>query len=166
LGVEQEVLDKKGAVSAEVAIQMAKGALTNAEADIAISITGIAGPGGDDTKKEVGTVYVGIASNTWANAHSTRIGGNRSENKIGFVHFALLTAIGCWDDAMAKAEANRKKLEEMAAESERNRLKFEVDRAKREAAAKQSAPWQDESWSGEPETEESNESIGSQVEWE
>jgi hypothetical protein len=67
---------------------------------------------------------------------------------------------------MAKAEANRKKLEEMAAESERNRLKFEVDRAKREAAAKQSAPWQDESWSGEPETEESNESIGSQVEWE
>ena len=66
LGVEQETLDKKGAVSAEVAIQMAKGALQNAEADIAISITGIAGPGGDDTKKDVGTVYVGIASNTWA----------------------------------------------------------------------------------------------------
>jgi nicotinamide-nucleotide amidase len=166
LGVEKDTLDKKGAVSAEVAIQMAKGALINAEADIAISITGIAGPGGDDTNKEVGTVYVGIASNTWANAHSTRIGGNRSENKIGFVHFALLTAIGCWDDAMAKAEENRKKLEEMDAEKERNRLKFEVDRAKREADAKQSAPWQDESWSGEPEIEETNESIGSQVEWE
>jgi hypothetical protein len=45
-------------------------------------------------------------------------------------------------------------------------LKFEVDRAKREADAKQSAPWQDESWSGEPEIEETNESIGSQVEWE
>ena len=166
LGVEQETLEKKGAVSAEVAIQMAKGALQNAEADIAISITGIAGPGGDDTKKDVGTVYVGIASNTWANAHSTKIGGNRGENKIGFVHFALLTAIGCWDDAMAKAEANRKKLEEIASENEKNRLKFEVERSKREAAAKQFAPWQDESWSDEENPEEANESIGTQVEWE
>ena len=67
---------------------------------------------------------------------------------------------------MAKAEANRKKLEEIAAENEKNRLKFEVERAKREAAAKQFAPWQDESWSGESESEESKESIGSQVEWE
>lgn len=166
LGVEEETLDKKGAVSAEVAIQMAKGALVGAEADIAISITGIAGPASDNTNKEVGTVYVGIASNTWANAHSTRIGGNRAENKIGFVHFALLTAIGCWDDAMAKAEANRKKLEAMAAQDEVNRLRFEVERSKREAAAKQSAPWQDESWSGKKETEGSDESIGSQVEWE
>jgi hypothetical protein len=67
---------------------------------------------------------------------------------------------------MAKAEANRKKLEEIAAENERNRLKFEVERAKREADAKQSAPWQDESWSADSESEESEESIGSQVEWE
>ena len=53
-----------------------------------ISITGIAGPG-DNTKKEVGTVYVGIAtSNARANAESTRIGGNRAEDKIGFVHAA------------------------------------------------------------------------------
>ncbi len=166
LRVEQETLEKKGAVSAEVAIQMAKGALENANADIAISITGIAGPASDDTKKEVGTVYVGIASNTWANAESTRIGGNRAENKIGFVHFALLTAIDCWDEAMAKAEANRKKLEQLAAEAERNRLKFEVERAKREAAAKQSAPWQDESWSDKSKPEDGDESIGSQVEWE
>ena len=58
LRVEEETLEKKGAVSAEVAIQMAKGALENAHADIAISITGIAGPASDNTKKEVGTVYV------------------------------------------------------------------------------------------------------------
>ena len=167
LHVEEEMLSKRGAVSAEVAIQMAKGALSNAKADIAISITGIAGPGGDDTtKKEVGTVYVGIASNTWANAHSTRIGGNRAENKIGFVHFALLTAISCWDDAMAKAEANRKKLEELSQNAEHNRLKFEVERAQREATAKQFAPWQDESWSGEAPAEEATETIGNQVEWE
>ena len=89
LKVELETLEKYGAVSANVAIEMAKGALEQAGADIAISITGIAGPGNDSSTKKVGTVYVGIASNTWANAESTQIGGNRSENKIGFVHFAL-----------------------------------------------------------------------------
>ena len=143
---------------------MAKGALEQAEADIAISITGIAGPGNDSTTKKVGTVYVGIASNTWANAESTQIGGNRSENKIGFVHFALLTAIALWDDAMEKAEANRKKLAAIEAQKERARQEFEVERAKREAAAKQSAPWQDESWSGD-EPPEDDESIGEEVEW-
>ena len=102
LNVEQKTLEKHGAVSAKVAIEMAKGALEQAGADIAISITGIAGPGNDSTTKKVGTVYVGIASNTWANAESTQIGGNRSENKIGFVHFALLTAIALWDDARTK----------------------------------------------------------------
>ncbi len=167
LHVEEESLSKRGAVSAEVAIQMAKGALKNANADIAISITGIAGPGNDDsTTKEVGTVFVGIASNTWANAHSTRIGGNRGENKIGFVHFALLTAISCWDDAMEKAEANRKKLEELAQDAEKSRLKFEVERSKRESAARKSAPWQDESWSADSPESVSDETIGNEVEWE
>ena len=64
LNVEQKTLEKHGAVSAKVAIEMAKGALDQAGADIAISITGIAGPGNDSTTKKVGTVYVGIASNT------------------------------------------------------------------------------------------------------
>ena len=164
LSVQQETLEKHGAVSAKVAIEMAKGALEQADADIAISITGIAGPGNDSTSKKVGTVYVGIASNTWANAESTQIGGNRSENKIGFVHFALLTAIALWDDAMEKAEANRKKLAEIEAQKELARKEFEIERAKREAAAKQSAPWQDESWSADGSDDE-DESIGEEVEW-
>ncbi|MEC8248935.1 MAG: CinA family protein, partial [Candidatus Thermoplasmatota archaeon] len=164
LNVQQETLEKHGAVSAKVAIEMAKGALEQADADIAISITGIAGPGNDSTSKKVGTVYVGIASNTWANAESTQIGGNRSENKIGFVHFALLTAIALWDDAMEKAEANRKKLAEIEAQKELARKEFEIERAKREAAAKQSAPWQDESWSADGSDDE-DESIGEEVEW-
>ena len=121
LGVNPETLEKRGAVSSYVAIEMAKGALANADADIAISITGIAGPGNDSTTKKIGTVYVGIASKSWANAESTQIGGNRSENKIGFVHFALLTAIGRWDEAMDEAEENRKKLQQMAEEKERAR---------------------------------------------
>ena len=165
LNVDSEVLEKYGAVSANVAIEMAKGALENARADIAISITGIAGPANDSPTKKVGTVYVGIASNTWANAESTQIGGNRSENKIGFVHFALLTAIDLWDQAMEKAKANRKKLESIAAEKELARKQFELERAKREALAKESAPWQDESWSEGEQPDEDKESIGEEVEW-
>tara|TARA_B100000282_G_scaffold137075_1_gene98298 strand:+ start:571 stop:1260 length:690 start_codon:yes stop_codon:yes gene_type:complete len=165
LNVDESVIGKKGAVSAEVAIQMAQGALQNAGADIAISITGIAGPGNDSTTKKVGTVYVGIASNTWANAESTQIGGNRSENKIGFVHFALLTAIRLWDTAMEKAEANRQKLQQLAIEKEKARQQFEIERAQREAAAKESAPWQDESWSEDSEESEDSEDIGGDVEW-
>ena len=162
LNVDSETLEKHGAVSAKVAIEMAKGALEQSNADMAISITGIAGPGNDSTTKKVGTVYVGIASNTWANAVSTQIGGNRSENKIGFVHFALLSAIELWDDAMEKAEANRKKLAEIEAEKEQAEplLKLSVLSVKQQ----QSAPWQDESWSGDsPEGED--ESIGEEVEW-
>ena len=165
LNVDENVIEKKGAVSAEVAIQMAQGALQNAGADIAISITGIAGPGNDSTTKKVGTVYVDIASNTWANAESTQIGGNRSENKIGFVHFALLTAIRLWDTAMEKAEANRQKLQQLAIEKEKARQQFEIERAQREAAAKESAPWQDESWSEDGEESEDSEDIGGDVEW-
>ena len=63
-----------------------------------------------------------------------------------------------------KFSANRKKLAKIEAEKAQARAAFEVERAKREAAAKQSAPWQDESWSGDsPEGED--ESIGEEVEW-
>ena len=53
LGVNPDTLEKRGAVSSYVAIEMAKGALANADADIAISITGIAGPGNDSTTKKL-----------------------------------------------------------------------------------------------------------------
>ena len=65
---------------------------------------------------------------------------------------------------MEKAEANRKKLAEIEAQKEQARKEFEVERAKREAAAKQSAPWQDESWSGDI-PDDDDESIGEEVEW-
>jgi PncC family amidohydrolase len=165
LNVKPESIEKKGAVSAEVAIQMAKGALERADADIAISITGIAGPKNDGTNKKVGLVYVGIASNNWANAESTQIGGNRAENKIGFVHFALLSTIKRWDVAMVEAENHRKELERQKAVLEAERIQFELDRAKREEAARESAPWQDDAWDGEGAPPGGESSFDDEVQW-
>ena len=61
LGVSHSLLNAHGAVSAEVAKAMAEGALARSNADVAISITGIAGPGGATDSKPVGLVYFGLA---------------------------------------------------------------------------------------------------------
>lgn len=61
LGVREATLDAVGAVSEEVAREMALGALVNSDADLAVSVTGIAGPGGSEFKP-VGRVCFGIAT--------------------------------------------------------------------------------------------------------
>jgi len=58
LGVSRELIASHGAVSAEVAAAMAEGALARSGADIAVAITGIAGPGGGSAEKPVGLVYL------------------------------------------------------------------------------------------------------------
>lgn len=62
LGVSEETLREQTAVCADVALQMAEGARRKAGTDIAVSVTGIAGPGGDMPGKPVGLIYVGIDS--------------------------------------------------------------------------------------------------------
>ena len=62
LGVPLDTLNKLGAVSRETAEAMARGALGNASADIVVSITGIAGPGGGSPEKPVGLVHFAAAS--------------------------------------------------------------------------------------------------------
>ena len=62
MGVREETLDNFGAVSQEVANEMSMGALKNSEANLGISITGIAGPDGGSLTKPVGTVYFSIAN--------------------------------------------------------------------------------------------------------
>ena len=61
LGVNADLLEKEGAVSAPVASAMAIGARKALDADIAVSVTGLAGPGGDEFGNPVGTVFIGYA---------------------------------------------------------------------------------------------------------
>ncbi|HET7084391.1 MAG TPA: CinA family protein [Rhizomicrobium sp.] len=58
LGVPQEILKAHGAVSAETARAMAQGALKHSHADLAVAVTGVAGPGGGTAEKPVGLVFV------------------------------------------------------------------------------------------------------------
>jgi nicotinamide-nucleotide amidase len=62
LGVPAGMIQQYGAVSEQVAAAMAQGALRKAQADYAISVTGIAGPEGGSEQKPVGLVYIGVAS--------------------------------------------------------------------------------------------------------
>jgi nicotinamide-nucleotide amidase len=63
LGVAEATLAAHGAVSRETALEMAAGALANSRAGIALSVTGVAGPGGGSAEKPVGLVWFGLAIN-------------------------------------------------------------------------------------------------------
>ena len=76
IGVPPELIARVGAVSAEVALAMAQGALDHSRADIAIAVTGVAGPGGGSVEKPVGLVYCAALSRTGAALHvALRLGG-------------------------------------------------------------------------------------------
>ena len=62
LGVSKKSLENFGAVSKQVAIEMANGVLKNCQVELAVSITGIAGPDGGSKEKPVGTVFIGFSS--------------------------------------------------------------------------------------------------------
>jgi nicotinamide-nucleotide amidase len=78
LGVPAATLTRYGAVSSETAMAMVKGALKNSQADLAVSITGIAGPGGGSRQKPVGLVYFAAASR-----EGRRLAHLRRYGKIG-----------------------------------------------------------------------------------
>lgn len=79
LGVSPETLEKYGAVSEQTAKEMAAGALKLAGSNIAVSVTGIAGPNSDGSRKAVGTVCIGIATAEKCYATTFLFSGSRSE---------------------------------------------------------------------------------------
>lgn len=89
LGVPHALLEEEGAVSPEVAIAMAEGARRLIGADLALSITGIAGPGGGTESKPVGLVYIGLATAEGSRAGRYTWSGNRRQNKQASVCAAL-----------------------------------------------------------------------------
>lgn len=97
LAVKAETLDAYGAVSAEVAKEMAKGCRETLGVDLAISVTGIAGPGGGTDEKPVGTVWIGLATAETVSAKKHDF-PNLSRNKVR--DHACITAVETLLDAL------------------------------------------------------------------
>ena len=89
LGVERSLLEGYGAVSEPVAKAMAEGARKTLNADIAVSVTGLAGPDGDDRGNPIGLVYVGYADENATEVISCCFSGNREEVRMQAVAAAL-----------------------------------------------------------------------------
>ena len=96
LGVPADLIKRVGAVSKEVAIAMAEGALARSSADIAVSVTGVAGPGGGTHDKPVGLVHLAVMPRHGLVRHAERRFGDigRSEVRVATVREALLMVWG------------------------------------------------------------------------
>ena len=89
LGVDKAVLDKHGAVSSPVAGAMASGVRNLMKCDVAVSVTGLAGPGGDDFGNPVGTVCIGYADRHQTFAKKYQFYGDRDDIRRQTVQAAL-----------------------------------------------------------------------------
>jgi nicotinamide-nucleotide amidase len=95
LGVSRKTLERHGAVSEQTAREMARGALRRARGTVAVSITGIAGPGGGSPAKPVGTVCFAFARGRRIRSETRRFRGNRMSVRRKSVIRALRGVLKC-----------------------------------------------------------------------
>ena len=101
LGVPEDILREHGAVSRETAEAMAKGALSHSPADLAVSITGIAGPGGGTAAKPVGLVHFAAAARGGPLIHRERRFGDIGRAEVR--RLSVLDALSMLAELAAKA---------------------------------------------------------------
>lgn len=89
LDVDSYLLDREGAVSAPVAKAMAEGARKRLDTDIAVSVTGLAGPGGDEYGNPVGTVYIGYSDSSTTISEEHIFSGDREAVRRQSIEAAL-----------------------------------------------------------------------------
>ncbi|MFO1067249.1 MAG: CinA family protein [Geminicoccaceae bacterium] len=102
LGVRSETLARHGAVSEATAREMAEGALARAGCDLAIAVTGIAGPGGGSATKPVGLVHLAVATRSGTQHRRCQFDGDRTAVRLATVAAALeMAAVAASASAVA-----------------------------------------------------------------
>lgn len=102
VNVSESSLEAFGAVSEQVAKEMAEGAAKAASSNMALSATGIAGPGGGTAEKPVGLVYIGCTLNGRTKVKECRFNGTRTENRMHTVEEVLKLAIEMVEESTEK----------------------------------------------------------------
>lgn len=102
VNVSESSLEAFGAVSEQVAKEMAEGAAKAAASNMALSATGIAGPGGGTAEKPVGLVYIGCTLNGRTKVNECHFNGTRTENRMHTVEEVLKLAIEMVEESTEK----------------------------------------------------------------
>ena len=97
LGVSYDLLDTCGAVSAPVAEAMAAGARKALSSDVAVSVTGLAGPGGDEFGHTIGTVFLGLANEYRSLSKEYHFSGDREAVRRQAAEEALKLVLEYWN---------------------------------------------------------------------
>lgn len=108
LGLKKPILDKHGAVSAKTAAEMAKGVAMLMKADVAVSVTGIAGPDGGTKEKPVGLVYIACTVKDNVTVKEYHFKGNRSKIRESTVAAALTLMRDCILEYYSKEKFGKK----------------------------------------------------------
>jgi PncC family amidohydrolase len=105
LNVSWDTLNTRGAVSRETVLEMARGARRALGTDIAVSVSGIAGPGGGTEEKPVGTTWVGLVSANGEWSNQFQFSGDRLQNKSSAADAALQMLLDYLDGTLNQQAA-------------------------------------------------------------